>query len=302
MSSPLIYSPTEPSPIQGWRLLLMGAPGSGKTTVFRTVTTELASRIGVSETQLKLRVLAMDPNVWPVLGDTPAAISPLRASGSWENLAALAKLMKNLDNEGIQKTDFRQKDQDVLMRLIARCTNFIDSKGVNHGCVDTWGTDTVLLIDGTSGLGDIIAIGSLGLKPAWTQPDYQKVMNVIHAFLNQVTRSCFCHVAVIAHVEMEPDTLEVPKIMPSTVGKKLAGKLGRDFTDVVYATMKEGQFSWSTSEARADLKAMHLPFRKDITPGLLPLFNTPEKGWLARGGVISPVVPKEWSEPDYYKV
>lgn len=302
----MIYSLTEPSPIQGWRLVLEGPWGSGKTTSLLPLL-GIHKLLGIPE-PMKLRVLSLDPNTWPVLGNTEARLSSIRTTGSMAMLHAMFTKAQSLDNEMIQKSDFRKSREGILVKLVERIMNFVDTHQVNHGSIDSWGTDTVFGLDGLTGLTDVIAQGNLGPKPAWSQPDYQRVMNCIQQFLLQITQNCFCHVVLIAHVEYEENELGVRFIMPSTAGRKLAPKIGRGFSDVVLTEVKDKVFSWTTAKAGADLVARHLPRGSGLSPDITQLFTTPATkdglgpcGWLARGGIISPVVPPEWKEPEYYK-
>lgn len=307
MTTPTIYSPTEPSPIQGWRLLLEGPFGCGKTTALRHVL-DLHKDLGIPE-PMKLRVLSLDPNTWSVLGNTEAKLSMIRTVGTWDMLKNVFKHAQEMDNTQIQGKDFRASREEILVNLVTRMMHFVAVDKVDYGCVGDWGTDTVLAIDGLTGLTEIIATGNLGPKPAWTQPDYQRVMNCIKQFLEYTLQNCYCHVVLIAHVEMEADDLGKQYIMPSTAGKKLAPKIGRGFSDIVYAEKEENKFTWSTTKRGAELRSAHLPFQAGLAADLRLLFTSDAAkdplgpaGWLKRGGIISPVVPKQWTEPEYYKV
>ncbi len=304
-TTPTIYSPTEPSPIQGARVLIMGPFGSGKTTSLKPW---LRVHEQLSCPPLKLRVLSLDPNTWSILGNTEARISLMRTVGSWSALREMFKFAQGLDNEQLQKKDFRKSGEDMLLNLVDRMMHFVDTEKVDHGCIGDWGTDTLLAIDGLSGLTEIIAQGNLGPKPAWTQPDYQRVMNCIKSFLDYVLQNCYCHIALISHVEYEESEIGVRFIMPSTAGKKLAPKIGRGFSEVVFAEKKEKTFTWSTIKAGADLRSAHLPFADNMSPDISTVLTAAATGgdgpagWLARGGIISPIVPRQWTEPEYYKV
>ncbi len=305
-TTPTIYSQTEPSPIQGWRLLLEGPFGCGKSTSLLPLLT-LHEKLGLPE-PLKLRILGLDPNLWPVFGNTEAKISMLRTMSSFDSLRNMFKFAQELDNAQLQVKDFRKSREDILVNLVDRLMHFVGTDKIDYGCAGEWGTDTVLIIDGLTGLTELISNGNLGPKPAWTQGDYQRVQNCIGGFLSYLTQNCYCHIALIAHVEWEDSELNERVITPSTAGRKLGPKLGRGFSDIVFAEKKDGKYLWSTTKTGAALAARHLQeggaleanasqlFTSDASRGMGPC------GWLKRGGIISPVVPRQWTEPEYYKV
>lgn len=294
MSNSTEFSLTEPSPIPGMRVVVEGAYGAGKTTALRPLLT-LHEQRGWPQ-PLELFVLDLDPNTAGVFVGTDARICTVRTGAKFDALENLFKKVETgASNETIQTTAFGLSGTRMLSGFLSHFTDFRDNSGKSWGNVGDWGTNRVLVIDGLTGLSKLIAEGNLGLKPAWTQPDYQRVMNCIASFLDYVTQNLWCHLFLVAHVEYEQDDLERRKISPSTVGRKLSSKIGRGFTDIVLASNAEGKFTWTSTHSQADLAARHLPLGEKLPANACTLFTTPRTsaegpcGWLARGGIVSPV-------------
>jgi len=72
--------------------------------------------------------------------------------------------------------------------------------------------------------------------------------------------------------------------MASTLGRKLAPKLPRFFSDVVYADKTGSKFTWSTMALGADLKARNLPTADGLAPDFGPIIAK----WKTQGGTVSP--------------
>jgi hypothetical protein len=88
---------------------------------------------------------------------------------------------------------------------------------------------------------------------------------------------------LLAHAERETDEVSGgSKIMAATLGKKLAPRLPRFFSDVVLADRQGAKFTWSTAAIGADLKARNLP----IADGLPPDFGPIITNWKKQGGII----------------
>jgi hypothetical protein len=97
-----------------------------------------------------------------------------------------------------------------------------------------------------------------------------------------------CFMVLISHVERE--TLEdtgASKVMASTLGKKLAPKIPRYFSDSVLAVRNADKFSWTTADSSADLKARNLPIADNIPPTYASMVEK----WKKNSGVICPTLP-----------
>lgn len=60
--------------------------------------------------------------------------------------------------------------------------------------------------------------------------------------------------------------------MPSTLGRKLAPRLGNFFSDVIHVRRDGTKFLWATDTANADLKARHVPLAGNLTASFAPLY------------------------------
>jgi hypothetical protein len=132
-----------------------------------------------------------------------------------------------------------------------------------------------------------------------TQPEFQICQNMIGNLINLLTTTLHCHVYMTAHPEMELNEITGGrKIYPSTLGRKLAPTLGRNFSDVILTRMAVvgDKPAWyiDTISDEAELKARNFPFGKSLPMTFKPAFDK----WKARGGIISPdlppPVPVEW--------
>ncbi len=77
-----------------------------------------------------------------------------------------------------------------------------------------------------------------------------------------------------AHLERETDEVTGGvSLMASTLGKKLAPRLPRFFSDVIHAKRDGEKFSWSTASFNVDLKARNVPIADNLPPSFVPLLK-----------------------------
>jgi hypothetical protein len=123
----------------------------------------------------------------------------------------------------------------------------------------------------------------VGSKPVKSQADWGVAQDNLERLIQKLCIDTQCHFILIAHAEREVDEVAGgSKIMAATLGKKLAPRLPRFFSDVVLADRQGTKFTWSTAVAGADLKARNLP----VADGLAPSFSQIIASWKSRGGVI----------------
>lgn len=258
------------------RVMLMGGPTSGKTTALRTL-----SKLGV-----EVHIIATE---YPdVLLDTscegPGAIhwkyvEPGKAN--WSTLEENARLINTLSNDALQKTPGINKHAyKQFFDVLSACKNFTCERcGKVSGDAATWGLDKALVIDSLSGLSIIARDLAVGAKPIITQPDWGVMMQNLESFLNACVTGTKCWFILTAHIERELDeAVGSTKLMASTLGRKLAPKLPRFFSDVIYCRREGQKWLWDTSAVDVDVKFRNLPMKSDNPPD----FKLIHDAWKAR--------------------
>lgn len=272
------------SPIPGYKTLLLGGTGAGKTY----------SLGRLAELGFNVRILFTEPGqetVSKYFSDKGKPVPPNVAwhyikpmSPSWDAMLNMAKKINTLSFKAMSEvTDPNRSQYDEFLDILGTCARFVDDRsGEVLGPIDEWGTDTVFAIDSLSGLS--IAAKNLvtGAKPVVAPGEWGTAMDNLERFIINLCMQ-HCHVVLIGHLERETDEVSgAITNMASTLGKKLAPKIPRFFSDVVMSRREGTQFSWSTDQVNTDLKARNLPIQGKILDG----FGIITKQWIKNGGVI----------------
>lgn len=269
------------SPLPGFKVLLLGDSGTGKTYSIRTL-------IDAGLFPLCL----FTENSFDVLGDLPPdKIAWKYVPPYTEDLSSLIEMSERIGQmsyEAITRTqDTKRFQGSPWMKMLRALMDFEDDRtGRKFGNIATWGTDKVLVIDSLSGLTAASRQNVAGNRPALSPPDYGLAQRQLEGLINQVCTSFRCHFLLIAHAERELDpVLGGQKIMASTIGKALAPTIPRYFTDVILAKRSGEKFMWDTSDSQAVLKARNVRIAGDLRPSFVQIVDA----WKSRGGVIAPL-------------
>jgi hypothetical protein len=268
------------SPIPGPNVLLIGASGSGKTTAIRTLVD-----LGITPF-----CVFTEPG-FEVLGHIPAEklhwqyIPP--ADVDWATMIAMAKSVTTLTHEAL--TSIKDPNKAKYTQYVDLLTAFNDFKcdrdGKAYGNVCTWGTDRAIVLDSMSGVAIMAMAAAVGGKPTAHPGEWGVAMNTVEKLVQKLCTDTQCTFVMMAHAEREVDEVAGgSKIMASTLGKKLAPKLPRFFSDVILARKDADKFTWTTIEPGADLKNRNLPLQAGMLPSFAPLIAN----WQKQGGVITP--------------
>jgi hypothetical protein len=163
------------------------------------------------------------------------------------------------------------------MALLEALKDFpCERTGQKFGDVASWDPERALCVDSLSGLSLMSMALAIGYKPAAHQGEWGVAMNFLEQLLLKLTSDRKCFFVLTAHVEKEANEITgVAQIMASTLGRKLAPKIPRFFSEVVYAkrTLTNGKasFLWSTIDEKADLKNRALPVSAAIEPNFEPI-------------------------------
>ena len=200
----------------------------------------------------------------------------------------LQTLIQNAQRINTMTMDALQKIQDPNRY---KYTQFIDilnalQKFVCYRCkkdfggFELWGVNRTLAIDGMSGLSQTALDLVCGAKPIRTQPEWGCAMDNLERFLQFVCMNAYSVFVLIAHIERETDeTTGGSKNMMATLGRKLAPKLPRYFSDIILTKRSIGpdgkpKYYWSTSDTLTELKNRNLPFSDSLSPDFTPLLAT----------------------------
>lgn len=267
------------STIPGPKVLLLGEPGTGKTHAIRTLFDAGIKRVAV---------VFSEPGM-EVLGDIPADklgwayIPP--AVADWDTSISQLKKINSLSFEALAKvSDMDKRKYTQFIDLYATLANFTNQRnGEVWGPVDSWDTSTALVMDSLSGINTMAMKLVTGGKPVKSQADWQVAMDNVEQLITKLTTDVKCTMVMTAHQERETDELTGgTTIMVSTLGRKLAPRIPRFFSDCIQCKRDGDRFYWSTSTTNAALKTRSLKIADNLPPSFVPLIEA----WKAKGGVI----------------
>lgn len=271
--------------LPGVNVLLQGESGAGKTHSIGTLV----------DAGLEVFYVALDPGRESLAGYYRDKGKPIPPNLHWATVRTLPQGFSELKDiaqkinqysfEMLTKmVDPNKKKYDQHVALLTLLSSFQDERtGQNFGAVDSWNTDRVLVIDNLSGFSDIIMNNVTGGKPVKGQNEWGVAQVQVEVFLKMLTDGCKCHFVMLAHVEKELDEVNGGlRLMASTLGKKLAPKLPKMFSDVILAERNGTNWSWNTAATGAALKTRNLPVSEKLPPTFAPILEK----WKQRGGRI----------------
>lgn len=268
------------SQIPGPKILLIGDSGTGKTHAIRTL-----FEAGFDEVFCVFTEPGME-----VVGDIPKGklmwkyLAPARSS--WKVLREQANKINTLPYKTLaEMSDMDKRKYNQFVQLYDVLANFKDDRtGKEYGAVDEWGTNRALVLDSLSGINLMAMKLVVGGKPVKSQPDWQIAMDNVETLITQLTTGVWTTVVVLAHMEREVDEITGGStIMVSSLGRKLAPKLPRFFSDCIQTVRNGKEFSWTTATSNAALKSRNLPISNSMQPSFVKVFET----WKKRGGLFA---------------
>lgn len=278
-------TPAHTSKLPGFKTLLLGDSGCGKTYSVGKLA-EMGLNVYVLFTEPGMETLGqywqdrkkeMPPNIhWHYIA--PAA-------PSWAKMIDSATKINTMSFKMLaEMSDINKKEFSEFIEILTALSNFkSDRTGETFGAADDWGTDSVLVVDSLSGL-NLAAMNLVtGSKPVKSMADWGVAISNLEFLITKLTTGLRCHMVMTSHLEREQDEITGGvQLMASTLGKKLAPKIPRFFSDVVQARRDGDKFYWSTQTMNVALKARNLPIKDNQQPD----FELIMKSWKANGGVI----------------
>lgn len=287
-------------------ILLLGAPGSGKTDVTATLTEAglevfvLITEPGGVESLLdghSRRKLSIEKLHWQTI--TPAA-------AGWTAMESMIDTIGRNSYEAIQSIKSgvgKEQTRIPAMNFLKALKDFrCERTGAAFGDTATWDHSRALVVDSLSGLSLMSMALTIGYKPAAHQGEWGVAMNFLEQILLKITSDRKCFLSLTAHLEREVDEIGGgTRTMASTLGRKLAPKIPRFFSEVVLAKRTLGpkgepKFLWSTADSQTDLKNRALPVSPDLPPSYAPIVAA-FRSRLKLSGVSLPTPPSVPTTP-----
>lgn len=267
-------------------VLNMGAPGSGKTDCLATL---LASG-------LKVFVICTEPDGMSSLLDScerrKIPIDDIHwcicqpTSAGWSAIKEMARVVGTMGYEEISKIKTgvgKEFTRVAAMKFLLACEEFIcERTGENFGDVTQFGDDCAVVIDSLSGLNTISMMAVQGYKPAAHMGEWGVAMNFIESLILKLCSDRKAFLILNAHIEKETNEITgASQIMVSTLGRKVAPRLPRFFSEVIYSKRTtQGStwaFTWATADPQADLKNRTLPVSTTLMQDYKPIVEAYRK-------------------------
>lgn len=254
--------------LPGPKILLVGATGSGKTHSIRTLI----------DAGLEVFVVFTEPGM-EVLSDISSDklhwhyIPP--AGPDWASMIDSARKINTLSFKSLaEMPDINKRNYTEFLQLLTVLSDFEDQRtGKRYGPVDSFEPGAkALVLDSLSGL-NVMAMNLVaGSKPVKSMADWGVAMDNLERLITKLTTDVPCTVVITAHLERETDeTTGGITLMASTLGRKLAPRLPRFFSDVIHCYREGTKFFWSTASFNVDLKARNVPIADKLPPSFQPL-------------------------------
>jgi len=254
-------------------VLLIGAPGSGKTHSISTLL----------EAGLKVFVIVTEPGGLETLIDASTnrslplqnlhyrVISPARPG--FESLHQMAVKVTQLGFDSLSKMSPTNRDNAQFLSVLDSFKSFrCDRTGAMFGDISNFDSGSAVVVDSLSGLSLMAMDLTIGDKVTAHQGEWGVAMGMLDKLVLALTSNLKALFVLTSHFEREHDeTTQSTKLMVSTLGRKLAPKLPRFFSEVVFTYTEGANYYWSTAAIQIDLKHRALPLGSKLAPSFLPI-------------------------------
>ena len=274
----LILSNSFPDWVVGFKTILMGMPGAGKTTSIVTLA-QMGFDVFIAFTEPGIGNLNKAMALAKLTEEERKRVHFHYIKPGVESFAKLkvGAAAVNAAAEFGKMESGNRKDFNQLIKLMNLFENFVDQNGIEFGPVDQWGCNKVLVLDGMSGLAKMAMDLTVGAKPAKTLQDWGVAIDQLDKFQLQCANIRVPFV-LLSHLSREQEEV-TGKIITTlkALGKQLPTSMPYSYNDFIMAKQDAtGKFSWSTIDNQCQLKATYLEHSAALAPDFKPLVM----GWL----------------------
>lgn len=269
-------APAERKKINGPKFLALAEPGSGKTDSIRTlVAAGLKVFVFFSEPGMEVLMDKRRGKIYTCAdGLHWTYIPPITAT--WKEMTEAADMISKYtykalsEMNGTNKDRYRQFYDFIAAHSFCKC----DRCGQNFGDVSKLEpyNEWAVVMDSLSSLSIMAMNLVIGSKPVAHQGEWGVAMRNLETYINKFCYDIPSMAVMLAHIEREGDEVTGGQMnMAATLGKKLAPKIPRPFSDVVHFKREGSKFTWSTITPNMTLKTRSLPWANDIAPDFAPV-------------------------------
>lgn len=259
-------------------ILQMGPPGTGKTDCLLTLV----------EAGLELFVLSTEPRGVESLIDSALRRKlPLEkvhwnyvppTAGNWKGLTEMANKVSSFGYKDLSelKSGIGKEVNNQWIKMLNQVSNFhCERENKDYGDVTEWGPDRAFVLDSLSGMNEMAKQITVGFKPAIHQGEWGVAMEMLNSFCIKMSSDCKCTFVLNAHIEREQDEITGgTKVMVGALGKKLAPKLPRFFSECLLSQSDGTTFTWSNKSSVADLKRRSLALSDKLPQSFVPIIES----------------------------
>lgn len=252
------------------KVWLMGEIGAGKSNALRTIV----------EAGLELCTIETEPS--ETLDDVPCSrglhrrfVMPV-VSG-WDAMIQMAEYINSMSFKGLTDLiDPNKRSYRGWFDVLSACANYkCDRCGKVLGDITKFHSRQALALDSLSGLNIMAMELQAGAKPVKAQGDWQIAMDNLERFIIKLATDTRCLLVVTSHIEREIDEITGGHSMyPGTLGRKLAPKIPRFFSDVIHARKESRRWLWSTETPGFHLKSRNVGWGEKLEADFRPLLRT----------------------------
>jgi hypothetical protein len=187
----------------------------------------------------------------------------------------MATKITEMGFDSLSKLGPTERSNAQFLTLISTLSNFTDDRtGQTYGPVNKFPPNVALALDSLSGVNIMAMDLTIGDKVTAHVGEWGIAMNMIDKLLLSLTSNLSCLFVLTAHIEPERDEITGgTKLMSATLGRKLAPKIPRFFSEVILTHTEGDTYYWSTSHPQIDLKHRALPRYNKLLPTFKPIID-----------------------------